>query len=115
VKRVALLVGMLALAAPASAAAPARLLVSAREFSLALSRPSIKAGPAIVQLANYGEDDHNLRLQRIGGTRIYKLHTVASGGNTTLSAAFLAGRFKLWCSLADHAARGMRTTLVVKK
>jgi hypothetical protein len=115
VKRVVLLLGVLVLAAPAGAAAPARLLVGAREFSLTLSRPSLEAGPAIVQLANYGEDDHNLRLRRVGGTRIYKLHTVASGGNTTQSATLLPGRFRLWCSLGDHAARGMRTTLRVTR
>ena len=50
-------------AAPADAA-PSRLLVEAREFNLVLSRPSVKAGDAIVQLANRGEDPHDLRLRR---------------------------------------------------
>src|SRR5712691_1434715 len=62
--------------APAMTAAippspPARVQVVAREFSLAMSRPSIKAGNAIIELANFGEDAHDLRLQRIGGSKIY--------------------------------------------
>lgn len=96
-------------------AAPARVQVGADEFRLALSRQTITAGPAIVQLANYGEDEHDLRLQRIGGTRVYRIRTVAPGGVAELEARFLPGRFRLWCSLADHRARGMTATLVVKK
>ena len=116
-KRVALVFGMaLALAAPATAGAPARLLVGAKEFRLTLSRASIKAGPAIIQLANYGEDAHNLRLQRIGGTRVYKIATVQPGAEVgELDTKLLPGKYRLWCSLADHAARGMRVTLTVKK
>ena len=49
---------------------PARVQVVAREYSFALSRPSMKAGTAIVELANFGEDPHDLRLQRIGGTKV---------------------------------------------
>lgn len=106
----------LALAAPAAAGAPSRLLVGAKEFRLTLSRTSIKAGPAVIQLANYGEDDHNLRLRRIGGTRIYKIATVSPGTAVgELDAKLLPGKYKLWCSLADHAARGMRATLTVRK
>jgi hypothetical protein len=106
---------LLALAAPATAAAPARLLVGAKEFRLTLSRTSIKAGPAMIQLANYGEDAHDLRLARVGGTRVYRIATVSPGGVGELDARLLPGRFTLWCSLADHAARGMRTTLVVRR
>jgi plastocyanin len=117
VKRLAFAVGAsLALAAPATAAAPARLLVGAKEFRFTLSRTTIKAGPAIIQLQNFGEDDHNLRLKRIGGTRTYGIKTVPPGGKVgELETRLAAGKYRLWCSLADHAARGMRTTLVVKK
>jgi hypothetical protein len=114
--RVALLVGIaFALAAPAIAAAPARLLVSAKEFRLTLSRASIKAGPAVVQLVNDGEDDHNLRLRRLAGTRVYRIPTVAPGDVGELRAKLLPGTYKVWCSLADHAALGMRTKLVVRR
>jgi hypothetical protein len=96
-------------------AAPARIQAGADEFSYSLSRQSIKAGPAIVQLVNYGEDEHDLRLRRAGGTRTYRIGRVRPGGLGELEARFLPGRFTLWCSLADHRRRGMSATLVVRK
>ena len=94
---------------------PARLQVGADEFRYSLSRPSIKAGPAIVQLVNYGEDEHDLRLRRAGGTRTYRIGKVRPGALGELEARLLPGRFTLWCSLADHRKRGMSATLVVRK
>ncbi|MBA3348319.1 MAG: hypothetical protein H0T13_07130 [Actinobacteria bacterium] len=99
----------------ALAPAPARLQVSADEFGYALSRQSIVAGPAIVELVNYGEDAHDLRLRRVGGTRTYRIGTVRPGGVGELGTRLAPGRFTLWCSLADHRARGMRATLVVRQ
>jgi hypothetical protein len=92
---------------------PARVQVGADEFGYTLSRPAIPAGPAIVQLANFGEDEHDLRLRRRGGTRTYRIGKVRPGRVGELEARFLAGRFTLWCSLADHRKRGMSATLVV--
>lgn len=68
----------------------------------------------MIELANYGEDAHNLRLQRVGGKRVYKIATVSPGDVGELDATLLPGTYRLWCSLANHAALGMRTTLIVK-
>jgi hypothetical protein len=94
--------------------APARLQVGADEFRYTLSRQTLKAGPAVVQLVNYGEDEHDLRLRRRGGTRVYRVGTARPGGMAELEARLLPGRFTLWCSLADHRTRGMTATLVVR-
>jgi len=96
-------------------APPARLLVTAVEFRLSLSRASIKAGPAIIQLQNLGQDAHDLDLQRAGGTRVYRIPTVQSGAVGELVATLLPGRYRLWCDLPGHAAQGMRATLVVRR
>lgn len=96
-------------------AAPARVQVGADEFRYTLSRQSIKAGPAIVQLVNYGEDEHDLRLRRIGGTRTYRLGKVRPGALAELETRFRPGRFTLWCSLGGHRERGMSATLVVRR
>lgn len=96
-------------------AAPARVQVGADEFRYTLSRQSIVAGPAIVQLVNYGEDEHDLRLRRAGGTRTYRIGKVRPGGLAELETRFLPGRFRLWCSLADHRTRGMTATLIVRR
>lgn len=101
--------------AVALAPAPARLQVGADEFRYSLSRQSIKAGPAIVELVNFGEDEHDLRLRRVGGTRTYRVGKVRPGALRELETRFAPGRFRLWCSLADHRERGMRATLVVRR
>lgn len=118
-RRRALLVAVLALAValPASAAgpSPARLQVTADEFTLVLSRPSIRAGKAIVELVNVGEDEHDLALRRIGkGAITRRIRTVEPGEVGELLARLRAGRFTLWCTLADHRARGMQAALTVR-
>lgn len=117
-RRLALLVAGFACAGamPAHAAAPlARVQVVADEFNYRLSRVRILAGPARIELANFGEDEHDLRLRRTGGTRTYRIGNVRPGSVDELEARFLPGRFRLWCSLADHRARGMQATLVVRR
>lgn len=93
---------------------PARVQIVAREFSLAPSRPVINAGKAIIELANFGEDPHDLRLQRIGGTKIYGWPVAQPGVVETRTLTLAAGRYRLWCSLANHRAFGMLATLVVR-
>jgi hypothetical protein len=99
--------------AHASAPAPSRLFVSAKEFSLVLSRQKLRAGAARIQLYNAGEDAHNLVLQRVGGTRKLRIGETTPGKVTELRGVLHSGRWRLWCSLPGHAAAGMRATLVV--
>ncbi len=100
--------------ATASAPQPARVQISADEFGLALSRSSIRKGPAIIELVNYGEDDHDLALRRIGGKRVYRIGIVQPGQTGSIEKRLAAGRFTLWCTLADHRSLGMRATLRVR-
>ena len=58
---------------------PSRLLVTAREYCFTLSKPKIDAGPSIIQLYNYGEDPHDLELQRVGGPTVIELGEVVPG------------------------------------
>ena len=95
-------------------APPARVQVVAHEFSFTLSRAAVKAGPAIIELANFGEDAHDLRMQRVGGTRVYTWALAQSGDVEDKSVKLLRGRYRLWCSVANHRALGMTALLVVK-
>jgi plastocyanin len=112
----ALLAAPLALAStPILSQGPARVQASADEFSLALSRQSVRSGTAIVELVNYGEDDHDLALRRIApGARSYRIGIVHPGDTGELTTRLRPGRYRLWCTLADHRARGMVATLVVR-
>ena len=109
---VAVLVGLCA--APAEAAAPSRLLVESREFNLVLSRGSVRAGDAIVQLANRGEDPHDLRLRRVGGRGDGSIGETLPGEVAEWEGRLRRGRYRLWCTLEGHRALGMRAVLRVR-
>jgi hypothetical protein len=96
-------------------AAPAtRLGVVAREWSLVLSRTSLPAGEAIVELDNLGEDAHNLRIERVDGAGgAANVPLAESGEVQSARAALSAGDYKLFCALPGHEAQGMRARLVV--
>jgi hypothetical protein len=111
----AALLAALVLPGVAATPPPARVQVVAEEFTLALSRQSIKRGPAIIELANFGEDLHDLRLRRqASGAPTLRIATVRPGKQGYLRARLYPGRFQVWCSIADHAKRGIRATLVVR-
>ena len=110
----AVLVAALAAAMPATAAAPGRMQVTAVEYRLMLSRPQLRSGRwSIIELVNLGQDEHDLRMRRIGGTRTYSIRTTLPGQRRYLAAKLRVGRYNLWCSIADHRARGMRAQLRV--
>ena len=94
---------------------PARTQVSASEFRLVLSRSTVPTGPVIVELYNRGEDDHDLALRRLGkGAVTRRIGIVHPGKVADLEARLAPGTFVLWCTLADHRARGMHARLVVR-
>jgi hypothetical protein len=89
---------------------PARLLVQSTEFHLALSRTRLRAGIAVIELSNRGEDPHDLRIRgRRGGVR----ETVA-GGLGQWRTHLRPGRYVLYCSLPGHERLGMRAVLTVR-
>jgi hypothetical protein len=117
VKRLVLAVALLAsLAAPAQAKAPARMLVEAREYRFTLSRTVLRAGPAIVQLADRGEDPHDLRLVKLGGARAHAaaIPQVLPGGVSAWRGTLSRGRWKLYCTLPGHAQLGMHAVITVR-
>jgi hypothetical protein len=98
-----------------AARAPSRVQVTALEFEYRLSRLTVRQGPALIQLANFGEDEHDLFVHRIGGTRTFRVRKILPGERATLSIRLLPGRYRLWCAVSDHRARGMRATLRVRR
>ena len=94
---------------------PARVQVVAQEFRYTLSRQTIASGWAIVELRNGGEDAHDLRMRRVGGTRVYAWPNVRAGDVRDETFKLKPGTYLLWCSVANHRALGMRATLVVRR
>lgn len=94
---------------------PARVQVVAQEFRYSMSRQSIKAGSAIVELRNMGQDAHDLRMRRVGGKRVYAWPNVQPGDAVDREFTLRPGKYVLWCSVANHRALGMTATLVVRR
>jgi uncharacterized cupredoxin-like copper-binding protein len=96
-------------------ATPARLGVSATEFHLTLSRPSVKAGVVQIELQNDGEDPHDLRVRRVGGSHTFGIPLVQPGNRRTVAIHVKPGSYRLWCSVADHQQLGMQALLRVRR
>ena len=96
--------------------APSRVLVEAREFHFTLSRTTVKAGPAVVQLAIRGEDPHDLALRRLGApaAQVSRVPETQPGAVAEWRGTLKRGRYELYCSLRGHKKAGMRTVLTVK-
>src|SRR5581483_4303502 len=92
---------------------PARVQVSAKEFYFVLSRRIVEAGPAIVELVNFGQDPHDLRMQRLGGGRLWKTPVVFPGAYHDMNVTLVPGRYRLWCGIANHRQLGMEAELTV--
>ena len=121
-RRSGLLLLGLSLAALAASTADARrhppttsVGVSAREFRLAAYRTSAPDGIVRFNLANYGEDGHDLVVQTAGGRDLARTGEVKSGRRATLALRLRPGSYRLVCDLADHEARGMRTSFRVTR
>ena len=91
----------------------ARLGVTAREFSLVLSRTQMTAGPALVELAKFGEDPHNLTIEPTAGGTEFEFPETAAGERTKQTVTLAAGTYRLTCTLPGHEAAGMKATLSV--
>jgi plastocyanin len=94
---------------------PARVQVVAKEYSFTLSRTHVHPGSAVIELVDFGEDPHDLRLQRTGARHVAGLGVVAPGARADLSLKLLPGRYSLWCSIANHRRLGMHAVLVVTR
>ena len=114
--KLALLTGLLGLLfVSAAPRPPVRIQVVAREYSFSLSRVRVHSGAAVIELANFGQDLHDLRVQRIGAKHIAGLGVVPAGGRADLTLKLAPGRYSFWCSVANHRQLGMKTTLVVTR
>jgi len=93
---------------------PARVQVVAKEFGFALSRQTIVAGWAIIELRNAGEDAHDLELRRVGGTHLYTWPLTQPGGVVDREIKLGPGTYRLFCGVPGHRRLGMTATLRVR-
>jgi len=90
--------------------------VTEKEFTLTLSRQGVRAGSVSVEVVNFGMDNHDLVVKGTkAGSKPIHFKQLDPRGRTERTLRLTPGRYALWCSLADHKARGMKATLVVRK
>ncbi len=108
--------GIAALPAGAGTDGLSFVQVVEKEYTLTLSRPSVRAGSVSLELINFGMDTHDLVVQGVKpGSKVIRFKQLDPRGRGERTLKLTPGRYSLWCSLSNHKARGMRTTLVVKK
>lgn len=84
------------------------ITVTASEFKFKLSATSAKAGTVTFKVVNKGKLPHDFK---IGGKKTPLLNP---GKSTTLKVALKKGKAAYLCTVAGHAAAGMKGTLTVK-
>ncbi len=96
-----------ALAARSHASATA-VTVTATEFHFKFSKVSVPHGAVTFTVVNKGKLAHDFK---IAGK---KTPLISPGKSAKLSVTLKAGKFPYLCTVAGHAAAGMKGTLVVK-
>jgi uncharacterized cupredoxin-like copper-binding protein len=120
VRRLSLLlavVGAALAALPASAGTNELSFVQVveKEFTLTLSRPSVRRGKVSLELVNFGMDAHNLVVKSTkAGSKPIAFKQIDPSGRTERTLRLTPGRYSLWCSISNHRARGMHATLLVR-
>lgn len=106
----------------AAAGSPNRLGVTADEIdethmTLILSRPKMDPGNAKIEFRNSGEDDHDLKIKRVGGEGETSVGVLHHDEIADVELRLRRGaKYRLWCSLQDglHRDYGMEATLRVR-
>jgi uncharacterized cupredoxin-like copper-binding protein len=67
-----------------------------------------------VELQNFGEDAHNLRIERIDGSGgALEVGLAEAGERQKASGTLAAGDYRVYCALPGHDAQGMHARLTV--
>jgi plastocyanin len=107
-----------ALAGPAAAASAKTTAVGVaeREFRISVYRTTVAPGLVRFNVTNFGEDAHDLAVVAPGGKTVAVSPEIRSERRHTLSVRLRRpGVYSLLCTKLDHAARGMRARVRVRR
>jgi hypothetical protein len=88
--------------------------VTAVEYHFTLSRTTVPAGKVVLEFVNAGQDEHNLNVLSGGGELEGQFPDTVSKGVRDQTLQFRHGSYTLFCSLPEHEAKGMHSTLTVE-
>jgi hypothetical protein len=97
----------------AAAAAGSHVQVIQVEYRLILSRGTVKAGPVSLEAIDRGMDPHDLRLRPGSWGGDIRTPQLTPQQRWDGVVRLKPGIYQLWCSLPEHAKRGMHATLRV--
>ncbi|WP_116452974.1 cupredoxin domain-containing protein [Blastococcus litoris] len=86
--------------------------VTAVDFGLELDEDSVTAGQVEFTLVNDGSSTHDLVVER-DGQDVAAADAVDPGRTSTVTVTLEPGEYVLYCSIANHRAMGMETTIRV--
>ena len=101
-----------AIAAHGSASATT-IRVTEREYHIALSATSAKAGTFTFSVHNAGKIVHKLDLAGAGLKSTVRLPSIAPGATRSVTVKLTGGKLSIWCPQPGHAALGMQTSFKV--
>jgi plastocyanin len=94
---------------------PARAQVTAREFSLTLSRPEVSTGHVTLEFVDGGQDEHNLHIRpAAGGADVGSFPNAQPGQHLDVTFNLTPGTYTLYCSIPAHEGLGMKATFTVR-
>ena len=119
----ALLLGLVACAAPAESEAPASeapasaaaesVAINLMDFMIEPSDVEV-AGPTVtIDVASDGPTPHNLTVRDASGQVVMGTEDLSAGDTATISAELEPGDYTIFCALAGHESLGMSGTLTV--
>ena len=96
-------------------APPVAVGVGLSEYRVAVYRTRVRRGRLSLNVSNLGEDTHDLVVRTAAGTVVKRLKPLTPGTQRRAVVRLSRpGRYLLFCDIADHEARGMRTWLRVR-
>jgi len=95
---------------------PTAVGVGEREWRISLYRSEVPTGRVKLNVRNFGEDGHDLAIRNASGRVLGAIGEVRPGRSATLSVRLRKpGRYRVFCSLEGHEAKGMHAVLRVKR
>jgi plastocyanin len=82
------------------------------DFSITLDEDSLSAGTYEIQVVNEGGATHDLVVER-DGEDVAATDAIDPGQTSTLTVTLEPGEYVFYCSVGNHRAMGMETTVVV--
>ena len=97
---------------PVAKVKPQKVTVTGTEYRFAMAKKTFRKGTVTFTFRNKGTEVHDFKV--IGKSP--KSRYLAPGQKQTLRIKFTkVGRYQYLCTIGEHALRGMRGVLVIKK